>query len=308
MAPFRPSAGPITPNARPSRIPTRLALTKKAAHALKRCLDNNIRPLDIITEQAMVNAFVLDVGMGGSTNTILHTLALAHEAGIKFDLNRINEISQNTPHICKISPSRPEVHVEHVHQHGGIPAILKELNRHGVRGLNLDVPTVTGKLADAVACAPNADGDVIRTAENAFTQTGGLAILFGNLAPKGAVVKVAGVAADMMEYEGTARIFESQEDALAWHPPRQGEGWRRGGDSLRRTARRTGHAGNALANRGNRGRRYPLRADHRRPLLRRHARALCLSRRAGSRGPRPHRGDSVRATAFTSTPRPARSN
>ena len=159
--------------------PARIELTKKAAHALKRCLDNNLRPLDIINEQALVNAFILDVGMGGSTNTILHTLALAHEAVIKFDLNRLNEISENTPHICKISPSRPEVHVEHVHQHGGIPAILKELNRHGVRGLNLDVPTVTGKLA-----------------------------------PKGAVVKVAGVGADMMEYEGTARIFESQDDAL----------------------------------------------------------------------------------------------
>ena len=194
--------------------PERLALTKKAAHALKRCLDNNLRPLDIINEQALVNAFILDVGMGGSTNTILHSLALAHEAGIKFDLNRLNEISQNTPHICKISPSRPEVHVEHVHQHGGIPAILKELNRHGVRGLNLDVPTVSGKLADAAACAPNADGDVIRTVENAFSQTGGLAILSGNLAPKGAVVKVAGVGADMMEYEGTAKIFESQDDAL----------------------------------------------------------------------------------------------
>jgi dihydroxy-acid dehydratase len=194
--------------------PARIELTKKAAHALKRCLDNNIRPLDIITEQALVNAFILDVGMGGSTNTILHTLALAHEADIKFDLNRLNEISENTPHICKISPSRPEVHVEHVHQHGGIPAILKELNRHGVRGLNLDVPTVVGKLADAAACAPNADGDVIRTVKNAFSQTGGLAILSGNLAPKGAVVKVAGVGADMMEYEGTARIFESQDDAL----------------------------------------------------------------------------------------------
>jgi dihydroxy-acid dehydratase len=194
--------------------PERLELTRQAAHALKRCLEKNVRPLDIITEQAIVNAFILDVAMGGSTNTILHGLALAHAAGIPFDLNRLNEISAATPHICKISPSRPEVHVEHVHQHGGIPAILKEINRHGVRGLNLDVPTVAGKLSDAVACAPDPDGDVIRPVSKAFSQSGGLAILFGNLAPKGAVVKVAGVDADMMEYEGTARIFESQEEAL----------------------------------------------------------------------------------------------
>ena len=194
--------------------PERLALTRKAAHALKRCLDQNVRPLDIITEQAIINSFILDVAMGGSTNTILHTLALAHSAGIPFNLNRLNEISANTPHICKISPSRPEVHVEHVHRHGGIPAILKEVNRHGVRGLNLEVPTVAGKLSEAVACAPDPDGDVIRPVSKAFSQSGGLAILFGNLAPKGAVVKVAGVDADMMEYEGTARIFESQEEAL----------------------------------------------------------------------------------------------
>ena len=96
-------------------------MTKKAAHALKRCLDNNLRPLDIITEQALVNAFVLDIGMGGSTNTILHTLALAHSAGIPFDLNRLNEISPNTPNICKVSPSRPEVHVEHVHRTAEFP-------------------------------------------------------------------------------------------------------------------------------------------------------------------------------------------
>jgi dihydroxy-acid dehydratase len=194
--------------------PERLALTRRAAHALKRCLEKNIRPLDIITEQAIVNSFILDVAMGGSTNTILHTLALAHAAGIPFDLNRLNEISASTPHICKISPSRPEVHVEHVHRHGGIPAILKEVNRRGVRGLNLDVPTVAGKLSEAVACAPDPDGDVIRPVAKAFSQSGGLAILFGNLAPRGAVVKVAGVDAEMMEYEGTARIFESQEEAL----------------------------------------------------------------------------------------------
>jgi len=194
--------------------PERIELTKKAAHALKRCLEQNVRPLDIVNEQALVNAFVLDMAMGGSTNTILHALALAHSAGIPFKLDRLNEISAATPNICKVSPSRPEVHIEHVHRAGGIPAILKEIDRHAQAGLNLDTPTVTGRLADSVACAPDPDGDVIRPVANAFSETGGLAVLFGNLAPKGAVVKVAGVTADMMEYEGAARIYESQEDAL----------------------------------------------------------------------------------------------
>jgi dihydroxy-acid dehydratase len=154
------------------------------------------------------------MAMGGSTNTILHALALAHSAGIPFKLDRLNEISAATPNICKVSPSRPEVHIEHVHRAGGIPAILKEIDRHAETGLNLDTPTVTGRLVDSVACAPDPDGDVIRPVDKAFSKTGGLAVLFGNLAPKGAVVKVAGVAADMMEYEGAARIYESQEDAL----------------------------------------------------------------------------------------------
>ena len=194
--------------------PERVEITRRAAHALKRCLDNNVRPLDIVTEQALVNAFVLDMAMGGSTNTILHTLALAHSAGIPFNLARLNEISAATPDVCKVSPSRPEVHMEDVHRVGGIPAILKEIDRHANTGLNLDVPTVAGRLVDSVSSAPDADGDVIRPVANAFSKTGGLAVLFGNVAPKGAVVKVAGVAADMMEYEGSARIYESQEDAL----------------------------------------------------------------------------------------------
>ncbi len=154
------------------------------------------------------------MAMGGSTNTILHTLALAYSAQIPFKLERLNEISASTPNICKVSPSRPEVHIEDVHRAGGIPAILKELNRSGRTQLKLDVPTVTGKLSEAVNAAPDADGDVIRSVENAFSQTGGLAVLFGNLAPKGSVVKVAGVLPEMMEYEGAARIYESQEDAL----------------------------------------------------------------------------------------------
>lgn len=195
--------------------PERIALVRQAAHALKNCLEKNLRPLDIVTRQALDNAFVLDVALGGSTNTILHALALAHSAGIPYDLNRLNEISEATPNICKVSPSRPDVHLEDVHRAGGIGAILKELARHAGTPLNLDVPTVAGRLGDHVAAAPAPDGDVIRPVANAFSQTGGLAVLFGNLAPNGAVVKVAGVDAAMLEYEGAARIYESQEEALA---------------------------------------------------------------------------------------------
>jgi dihydroxy-acid dehydratase len=188
---------------------------RRAAHVLKRCLEQNIRPLDIVNEQALVNAFVLDMAMGGSTNTILHTLAIAHSAGIPFDLDRLNAISDATPTLCKVSPSRPEVHIEDVHRAGGIPTILKEAARWPGAPLRLDVPTVTGRLADAVETAPEPDGDIIRRCDNAFSSTGGLAILFGNLAPRGAVVKTAGVDPDMMEFEGPARIFESQEEAVA---------------------------------------------------------------------------------------------
>jgi dihydroxy-acid dehydratase len=194
--------------------PDRIELSRQAARTLKRCLEQNVRPLDIITEQALTNAFVLDMAMGGSSNTVLHALALAHSAGIPYNLDQLNAISARTPNICKVAPSRPEVHMEHIHRVGGIAAILKELDAHAQTGLQLDVPTVTGTLRDSVAAAPAADGDVIRPVAKAFSPTGGLAVLFGNLAPKGSVVKVAGVAADMMEYEGVAKIYESQEDAL----------------------------------------------------------------------------------------------
>jgi dihydroxy-acid dehydratase len=194
--------------------PDRLALVRQAAHVLKSCLEQNIRPLDIVTRQAIDNAFVLDMAMGGSTNTVLHTLALAHSAGVPYDLDRLNELSRVTPNICKVSPSRPDVHIEDVHRVGGIGAILKELLAHAATPLDPSSRTVTGTLADMAARAPEADGDVIRRVSNAFSQTGGLAVLFGNLAPRGAVVKVAGVADSMMEFEGPARVYESQEDAL----------------------------------------------------------------------------------------------
>jgi dihydroxy-acid dehydratase len=195
--------------------PERLELVRKAGRALKRCMEERVLPLDILTKQALDNGFILDMAMGGSTNTVLHGLALAHSAGIPYNLDRLNELSQNTPNICKIAPSRSEVHLEDVHRVGGIGTILKEIAACGRTELDLNTKTVAGTLGEYVNASKDADGDVIRKADHAFTQAGGLAVLFGNLAPKGAVVKVAGVDPSMMEYEGPARIYESQEAALA---------------------------------------------------------------------------------------------
>jgi len=194
--------------------PERIELVRRAARALKHCLDNDARPLDMVTEQAIDNAFVMEMAIPGSSNTILHGLALAHSAGIDYDLERINEICDTTPTICKVSPSRPEIHMEDVHRVGGIGAVLKEIDKNAETRLNLNVRTVAGTLADYVLAAPDPDGDIIRSASDPFSPTGALAVLFGNLAPNGSVVKVAGVDEEMMEYEGAARIFESQEEAL----------------------------------------------------------------------------------------------
>lgn len=194
--------------------PERIALFDRAAEVLPQIIENNIRPLDIVTQESIDNAFILDLAMGGSTNTVLHTLALAHEAGIKYDLRRINELSDVTPNVCKVSPSRPDVHVEDVHACGGIAAILKAIRDDGRSPLKLDLQTCNGSLRDYVEAAQDADGDIIRVGEDVFSETGGLAILYGNIAPNGSVVKTAGVDDDMMVFSGTAKVFHSQEEAL----------------------------------------------------------------------------------------------
>jgi dihydroxy-acid dehydratase len=193
--------------------PERINLLKKAAVTIKYLLKNKIRPLDIVTHDAIDNAFILDLAMGGSTNTVLHTLALAEEAGINYPLKRINELSDVTPNVCKVSPSRPDVHVEDVNRMGGIPAILKAVKNSSKSPIQMDAKTVFGSLRQEVEKAPDADGDVIRIGKNAFSQKGGLAILYGNIAPDGAVVKVAGVDSDMMQYKGTAKCYSSQEES-----------------------------------------------------------------------------------------------
>jgi len=192
--------------------PKREELYKAAGKQIMYLLENDIKPLDIINEKSIDNAFVLDMAMGGSTNTVLHALAIANEAGIKYDLDRINAISAKCPNICKVSPSS-EFHIEDVDAAGGISAILREMSNIP-NLLNPDCLTVTGKtLAENIADAQIKNPEVIRPLDNAYSKTGGLAILKGNLAPNGCVVKTAGVADAMLTHSGPAVIFESQEKA-----------------------------------------------------------------------------------------------
>lgn len=193
--------------------PARLDLFKQAATTLIDLMNNKVRPLDILTRESLSNAFILDMAMGGSTNTVLHLLALSHEAGIPFELNAINELSKTTPNVCKVSPSRPDVHIEDVHRVGGVGAILKAV-AGGTTKLDLDSKTIYGTLGGYVNNAPDADGEIIRPKENAFSTQGGLAVLFGNIARNGSVVKTSGVEADMLSFNGPAKIYNSQEEAL----------------------------------------------------------------------------------------------
>jgi len=192
--------------------PRRDALFQQAGHAIVELVKKNVRPSDILTRAAFENALVLDMAMGGSSNTILHTLAVAHEAGVPLRLEEINAVSDRVPHICKVAPSGVH-HMEDIDRAGGISAILKTLStRPGL--LNLETQTVTGRsLGENISTAHVQDADVIRSLENAYSPRGGLAILFGNLAPNGAVIKAAGVAPSMMNFCGPAVIFESEEEA-----------------------------------------------------------------------------------------------
>lgn len=194
--------------------PERLQLIDRAADTLESLMKEKLRPTQIVTRESIDNAFILDLAMGGSTNTVLHTLALAREAGIKYPLKRINELAKVTPNVCKVSPSRPDVHMEDVFRVGGIAAILKAVHKDGRSPLNLDLKTCSGILKDFVMSAPDPDGDIIRTGEKVFSATGGLAILYGNIAPEGSVVKIAGVEKDMMTFKGKAKCYQSQENAL----------------------------------------------------------------------------------------------
>lgn len=193
----------------------RLKLVTKAGKRIVDLIEKNIKPRDLVTNTSLRNAFALDMAMGGSTNTILHTLAIAIEAGLDFDLKELNEIAKKTPYICKVSPATKDVHMEDVDRAGGISAILSELSKKE-NTLTLDCPTVTGKsLGENISNSTIKDKNIIRTVKEPYSTEGGLAILFGNIAPDGSVVKTAAVDEKMLIHSGPARIFESQEEALS---------------------------------------------------------------------------------------------
>jgi len=187
----------------------RRGLARKAGRQVMQILADEIRPRDIVTKDAIYNAFTVDMALGGSTNSVLHLKAIAHEAGIDFPLTMINEISERTPYLSKLRPAG-ENHIEDLDLAGGIPAVMAELK--GL--LKLESVTVTGKtVADNIAHRRILNNEVIRPVAGAHSATGGLVMLFGNLAPEGAVVKRAAVAPEMMVHEGPARVFDSEEDA-----------------------------------------------------------------------------------------------
>jgi dihydroxy-acid dehydratase len=197
-----------------ARTVEREDLARRAGAKILELVQRDITPRSIATLDAFDDAFALDMAMGGSTNTILHGLAIAREGGLQYSLERINAISERTPHLCKVSPAG-KWHMEDVHRAGGIPAILQEVQR-ATGSLHLDRLTVTGgPLREMVAAAEVQDPDVIRPYTEAHSKDGGLACMYGNLAPGGAVVKTGGVSPSMHKFNGPARIYESQEDAMS---------------------------------------------------------------------------------------------
>ncbi|MCL4559056.1 MAG: dihydroxy-acid dehydratase [Chloroflexi bacterium] len=191
----------------------REALARRAGELIIRLVEKGITPRQIVTPEALDDAFALDMAMGGSTNTVLHTLAFANEAGIDYPLERINSIADQVPYLCKVSPAGTW-HMEDVHRAGGVPAILIELAQHQV-ALHLERQTVNlSSLGESISGACIRDDQVIRRFDNPHSRRGGVAVLFGSLAPHGAVVKTGGVDAGMQKFSGPARIFASEEDAM----------------------------------------------------------------------------------------------
>jgi len=189
----------------------RIQLAYKAGRQVMEVLANDTRPKDIITGDSIYNAFAVDMALGGSTNSVLHLTAIAHEAGIDFPLSLVGEISERIPHICKISPAG-DYRIEHLDLAGGIPAVMLELS--GL--LKLDATTVLGKpMGETIKGAKVRIREVIHPLSQPYAVTGGLSVLFGNLAPDGCVVKNAAVASEMLVHQGPARVFNSEEEATA---------------------------------------------------------------------------------------------
>ena len=189
----------------------RVQLAYQAGQQVMKALANDIKPRDVVTGDALHNAFAVDMALGGSTNSLLHLTAIAHEAGIDFPLSLINEISDSVPHICKLSPAG-DYHIEDLDLAGGIPAVMQELSKM----LKIEASTVLGKpLGEIVREAKVKNRAVIRPLSQPYAPTGGISILFGNLAPDGSVVKSAAVAAEMLVHRGPARVFDNEEEATA---------------------------------------------------------------------------------------------
>ncbi len=197
----------------PAVYSERLKLAKHAGMAVMDMYRKNIRPRDIITKEAIINALTVDMALGCSTNSMLHIPAIAHEIGFDFDISYANEISAKTPNLCHLAPAGP-TYMEDLNEAGGVYAVMNELKSAGL--LNEDCMTVTGKtIGEAVDGVANKNPEVIRPLDNPYSKTGGLAVLKGNLAPDGSVVKRSAVVPEMMVHEGPARVFDCEEDAIA---------------------------------------------------------------------------------------------
>ena len=197
----------------PAVYSKRLQLAKHSGMAVMELVRKNITARQIINERSLRNALTCDMALGCSTNTVLHLLAIAHEAGVPIDLAMFNEVSARTPNLCHLAPAGP-THMPDLYAAGGIPAVQAELAKKGL--LDLDVPTVTGKtLGENIAGARILDEKAIRSIDNPYSETGGLQILWGNIAPDGCVVKRSAVAPEMQQHSGPARVFDSEEEAIA---------------------------------------------------------------------------------------------
>ncbi len=197
----------------PAVYSDRLRLAKHAGMAVMEMYKNNIRPRDIMTREAVLNALTVDMALGCSTNSMLHLPAIAHEIGFDFDIGFANEISAKTPNLCHLAPAGP-TYMEDLNEAGGVYAVMNELAELGL--LHLDCMTVTGKtVGENIKGCANKDPEVIRPLDRPYSATGGLAVLKGNLAPEGSVVKRSAVAPEMMAHEGPARVFDCEEDAIA---------------------------------------------------------------------------------------------
>lgn len=197
----------------PAVYSERLRLAKHAGMKVMEMLERNIRPRDIMTEKAFMNALTLDMALGCSTNSMLHLPAIAHEAGVELNVDIANEISARTPNLCHLAPAG-YTYMEDLNEAGGVYAVMNELNKKGL--LYTDLMTVTGKtVAENIAGCVNKNPDVIRSIDNPYSPTGGIAVLKGNIAPDSCVVKRSAVVPEMMVHEGPARVFDCEEDAIA---------------------------------------------------------------------------------------------